>query len=267
MSTPAEKMIAEQLLPHGVTDERVLQVMSEIPREAFLSPRLRRHAYEDIFQGQSEIDWGEITLWSPPRRLGYLWHIRRDRSDATDVELTFVDLGDGTTRLDIATLRSAVAGQDRVFHLAANADVRFGTEHPGRDLEQNTVATHNVLEAMRATGVPRIVFASTGSIYGEPAVFPTPEDCPFPVQTSLYGASKLAAESLKLVQAQFKSGGASYLQVLTAEQSYQTSAIALVKARAQRYADTAALFQSLGGGWWNRTDVAANSSDCCKGTP
>ena len=80
-------------------------------------------------------------------------------------------------------------------------------------------------------------------------------------------AESSAEESLKLVQAQFKSGGASYLQVLTAEQSYQTSAIALVKARAQRYADTAALFQSLGGGWWNRTDVAANSSDCCKGTP
>jgi len=79
-------------------------------------------------------------------------------------------------------------------------------------------------------------------------------------------AESSAAESLKLVQAQFKSGGASYLQVLTAEQSYQTSAIALVKARAQRYADTAALFQALGGGWWNRTDVAANSSDCCKGS-
>jgi len=79
-------------------------------------------------------------------------------------------------------------------------------------------------------------------------------------------AESSAAESLKLVQAQFKSGGASYLQVLTAEQSYQTSAIALVKARAQRYADTAALFQALGGGWWNRTDVAANSFDCCKGS-
>jgi outer membrane protein TolC len=80
-------------------------------------------------------------------------------------------------------------------------------------------------------------------------------------------AESSAAESLKLVQAQFKSGGASYLQVLTAEQSYQTAAVALVKARAQRYADTAALFQALGGGWWNRTDVAAISTDCCKGSP
>jgi UDP-glucose 4-epimerase len=98
--------------------------------------------------------------------------------------------------LDAATLREAVAGHDLVIHLAANADVRFGTDHPSRDLEQNIVATHNVLEAMRLGGVRRIAFSSTGSIYGEPTVFPTPEDAPFPVQTSLYGASKLAAEGL-----------------------------------------------------------------------
>jgi NodT family efflux transporter outer membrane factor (OMF) lipoprotein len=72
-------------------------------------------------------------------------------------------------------------------------------------------------------------------------------------------AEHAAAGSLELLQAQYKAGGASYLQVLTAEQSYQTAAVALVKARAQRFADTAALFQALGGGWWNRTDVAANS--------
>jgi UDP-glucose 4-epimerase len=74
--------------------------------------------------------------------------------------------------------------------------VRFGLDHPRRDLEQNTIATWNVLECMRRNGVPRIAFSSTGSIYGEPRVHPTPEDCPFPVQTSLYGASKLAAEGL-----------------------------------------------------------------------
>jgi NodT family efflux transporter outer membrane factor (OMF) lipoprotein len=78
-------------------------------------------------------------------------------------------------------------------------------------------------------------------------------------------AERTAADSLKLVQAQYTSGGASYLQVLTAEQSYQTALVSLVKARAQRYADTAALFQALGGGWWNRTDLAVNSPDCCKG--
>jgi NodT family efflux transporter outer membrane factor (OMF) lipoprotein len=72
-------------------------------------------------------------------------------------------------------------------------------------------------------------------------------------------AESSAAESLKLVQAQYKAGGASYLQVLTSEQTYQNAAVALVKARAQRYADTAALFQALGGGWWNRNDLADNS--------
>jgi outer membrane protein TolC len=71
-------------------------------------------------------------------------------------------------------------------------------------------------------------------------------------------AERAAADSLTLVQAQFKSGGASYLQVLTAEQTYQSAAVNLIKARAQRFADTAALFQALGGGWWNRTDLAAN---------
>lgn len=87
-------------------------------------------------------------------------------------------------------------GAEIVFHFAANADVRFGTDHPRRDLEQNTIATFNVLEAMRRHGARKIAFSSTGSVYGEPTVFPTPEDAPFPLQTSLYGASKLAGEGL-----------------------------------------------------------------------
>jgi len=98
--------------------------------------------------------------------------------------------------LDSENLAMAMAGCDFVFHLAANADVRYGTEKPWKDLEQNTVATFKVLEAMRANGIERIAFASTGSIYGEPEIFPTPEATPFPVQTSLYGASKLACEGL-----------------------------------------------------------------------
>lgn len=98
--------------------------------------------------------------------------------------------------LDPASMASAVEGCDVVFHLAANADVRFGLEHPDRDLRQNTVATYTVLEAMRTARVSRIVFASTGSVYGEPTLFPTPENAPFPIQTSLYGASKLAGEAL-----------------------------------------------------------------------
>ena len=98
--------------------------------------------------------------------------------------------------LDLPALTAAMDGADAVFHLAANADVRFGTEHPSKDLHQNTIATFNVLEAMRATGVKRIAFSSTGSVYGEAVVIPTPENAPFPVQTSLYGASKLAGEAL-----------------------------------------------------------------------
>jgi UDP-glucose 4-epimerase len=98
--------------------------------------------------------------------------------------------------LDHRALERAVEGCDWVFHLQANADVRGGLQTPRRDLEQNTIATSNVLEAMRAKGVNRIVFASTGSVYGEPDVFPTPEDAPFPIQTSLYAASKLAGEGL-----------------------------------------------------------------------
>jgi len=98
--------------------------------------------------------------------------------------------------LDLEQLIEAVSGCGMVFHLAANADVRFGTDHPRRDLDQNTIATWNVLEAMRRQNIRRIAFSSTGSVYGEAKVIPTPEDCPFPVQTSLYGASKLAAEGL-----------------------------------------------------------------------
>jgi UDP-glucose 4-epimerase len=105
-------------------------------------------------------------------------------------------LVEGNLLTDTATLTEAMRSTEFVFHLAANADVRFGTEHPRKDFEQNTVVTFNVLEAMRANGLKRIAFSSTGSIYGESRVFPTLETAPFPVQTSLYGASKLAGEGL-----------------------------------------------------------------------
>jgi UDP-glucose 4-epimerase len=98
--------------------------------------------------------------------------------------------------LDLAALTKAMAGCDTVFHLAANADVRFGLEHPSKDLQQNTVATFNVLEAMRSNGIKRIAFSSTGSVYGEAEKIPTPEDAGFPVQTSLYAASKVAGEGM-----------------------------------------------------------------------
>ena len=98
--------------------------------------------------------------------------------------------------LDQPALTHAMKGCDLVVHFAANADVRFGVDHPEKDLQQNTIATFNVLEAMRAQKLHRIVFSSTGSVYGESTVIPTPEGAPFPVQTSLYGASKVAGESL-----------------------------------------------------------------------
>jgi UDP-glucose 4-epimerase len=98
--------------------------------------------------------------------------------------------------LDTKNLTASMQGCDVVFHFAANADIRFGLQHPRKDLEQNTIATFNVLEAMRANDVRSIVFLSTGPVYGDTNVFPTPEDAPFPIQTSLYGASKLGCEGL-----------------------------------------------------------------------
>jgi len=98
--------------------------------------------------------------------------------------------------LDLPSLTAAMKGADFVFHFGANADIKNGWGHPRKDLEQNTIATFNVLEAMRANSVKRIAFSSTGSTYGEATLVPTPENTPFPVQTSLYAASKVAGEAL-----------------------------------------------------------------------
>lgn len=97
---------------------------------------------------------------------------------------------------NLSNLTQSMKGANFVFHLAANADVRFGTEHVDKDLKQNTIGTFNVLEAMRTNNIKKIAFSSTGSVYGEAKIIPTPEDAPFPIQTSFYGASKLAGESL-----------------------------------------------------------------------
>jgi len=68
--------------------------------EVVLEPRVGGRIYERTTAG-AEFEWGEVTVWEPPRRLGYLWHLRRDRADATDVEITFVDAGNATTRVEI----------------------------------------------------------------------------------------------------------------------------------------------------------------------
>ena len=100
--------------------------------------------------------------------------------------------------LDRAGLEAAMRRRyiDSVFHLAANADIRKGTADPSRDIEQNTIGTFNVLEAMRTTGIRRIAFASSSAVYGDAALIPTPENVAMPIQISLYGASKAAGESL-----------------------------------------------------------------------
>ena len=83
-----------------------------------------------------------------------------------------------------------------VYHLAANADVRFGLKHTKKDINQNIIVTYRILEAMRKNNVKRIMFSSTGSVYGESKQIPTNENAPFPIQTSLYGASKISAEGI-----------------------------------------------------------------------
>jgi UDP-glucose 4-epimerase len=92
-------------------------------------------------------------------------------------------------------LMTEFSGFDVVFHFAANADIRRGLQDTWRDLEQNTIATYNILEAMRVNNIKKIVFASSAAVYGEPEVFPTPEDVAL-IQTSFYGASKASSESL-----------------------------------------------------------------------
>ena len=97
--------------------------------------------------------------------------------------------------LDRDRLGDAMRGCTAVFHFQANADVRGGMENTRVDLEQNTIATWNVLEAMRVTNAKLIAFASSATVYGEPEAFPTPESYA-PLQTSLYGASKLSCEAM-----------------------------------------------------------------------
>tara|TARA_B100000530_G_scaffold310639_1_gene237202 strand:+ start:762 stop:1703 length:942 start_codon:yes stop_codon:yes gene_type:complete len=98
--------------------------------------------------------------------------------------------------LDSDAIREAMDGISTVHHMAANPDIRLGTEVTDTDLKQGTVATYNVLEAMRQTGVSRISFSSSSAIYGEADQMPTPETYGPVMPISLYGASKLASESL-----------------------------------------------------------------------
>ena len=98
--------------------------------------------------------------------------------------------------LDLEVVKAAMDGIDTVHHMAANPDIRLGTKVTDTDLRQGTVATYNVLEAMRMKDVSRISFASSSAVYGEAEIMPTPEDYGPILPISLYGASKLASEAL-----------------------------------------------------------------------
>jgi len=97
--------------------------------------------------------------------------------------------------LDNERLIKSMQGCDIVFHFQANADVRGGISNTSVDVNQNIIATHNVLEGIRINHIKKIAFASSATVYGEPGIFPTPENIPL-IQTSIYGASKSSAESL-----------------------------------------------------------------------
>jgi UDP-glucose 4-epimerase len=138
-----------------------------------------------LAEGETVIGWDNFSTGQEP----FLEHARKNPR----FKLVRGD------NLDLDALTRAMAGSDFVYHLAANADIKDGWKHPEKDLHQNTIATFNVLEAMRRNGVKRIAFSSTGSVYGEALVTPdspTPETDVFPVQTSLYAASKVAGEGM-----------------------------------------------------------------------
>lgn len=101
--------------------------------------------------------------------------------------------GDITNYQDVL---SAMSGIECVFHLAANPDIRLGTKITDTDLQQGTIATYNIVEAMRVEGVNKIAFASSSVVYGEDAPMPTPENHGPCLPISLYGASKQAGEGL-----------------------------------------------------------------------
>ena len=103
--------------------------------------------------------------------------------------------------LNFEALKREMKDVDLVYHVAANPDVKIGARDTRIHLEQNVIATHNLLEAMRLNDISDIVFTSTSTVYGEAKKIPTPEDYGPLIPISLYGASKLAAESLIMAYA------------------------------------------------------------------
>jgi len=118
MSTPAQRMVAEQLRPHGVTDERVLQVMSEIPREEFISARLRRHAYEDRALG---IECGQTI--SQPLVVALMTQALAPKLDEIALE---VGAGSGYQAAVLSRLCRKVITLEREPALAEHASATLG---------------------------------------------------------------------------------------------------------------------------------------------
>ncbi|KAF5086125.1 NAD-dependent epimerase/dehydratase family protein [Methanospirillum sp. J.3.6.1-F.2.7.3] len=109
--------------------------------------------------------------------------------DANRIQLVSADLlSDGW--------QDHLNGAARVYHLAADPDVRESSVSPDKQLNNTIIATHRILEAMRKAQVPEIVFTSTSTVYGEATVIPTPESYTPMEPVSVYGASKLACEAL-----------------------------------------------------------------------
>ncbi|XXT24534.1 NAD-dependent epimerase/dehydratase family protein [Sorangium sp. So ce429] len=133
------------------------------------------------------VERGPVTLYdnlSVGRRAFVASHLASGRATLVEADA-----------LDLERLAEAMAGHDLVVHLAANPEARWGLARTRLDLEQGTIATYNVLEAMRRTGVGRLIFSSSGTVYGDTARTCAEGDLgALPI--SLYGASKLAGEAL-----------------------------------------------------------------------
>lgn len=131
---------------------------------------------------------GAVTVYDnlSSGKIGYIKHHLGKR----DFKFVKRDL------LDLAGIKKSMKGHDAVFHMAANPEIRIGIKSPGVDFEQGVVATYNVLEAMRACGIKKIIFASSSTVFGEPRLRPTPEDYGPMKPVSIYGGSKMACEGM-----------------------------------------------------------------------
>ena len=99
--------------------------------------------------------------------------------------------------LDFRATREVLGNCNLIFHLAADPEVRLGTQNPDSHFKQNLQATYNLLEAIRARKIPtRLVFASTSTVYGEASIIPTPENYGPLLPISNYGSTKLGCEAL-----------------------------------------------------------------------